>query len=189
MITDMITQTETNNPHTESALLTAPVLVLNQNFEPLNVCSTKRALVLTLTGKAEVLEISEGIVRAPNTWVECPSVIRLQYMVRRPRRRVPLTRREVFVRDGYTCQYCGKRSRDLTLDHIQPRSKGGQHTWDNLVSACYECNHKKGQHTPEQAKMRLHSVPREPRSNPYAVLRRFTSNGELVASWQPYLAG
>ena len=174
---------------TQSAILAAPVLVLNQNFEPLNVCSTKRALVLTLTGKAEVLEISESEVRSPSTIVECPSVIRLQYLVRRPRRRVPLTRREIFVRDGYTCQYCGKRTHDLTLDHIMPRSKGGRHTWDNLVSACYECNHKKGQRTPDQAKMRLRSVPREPRPNPYAVLHRFTPDGEPVAEWRPYLPG
>jgi 5-methylcytosine-specific restriction endonuclease McrA len=188
MVNDILIQSQVRNPN-EIAVLTAPVLVLNQNYEPLNVCSTRRALVLTLTGKAEVLEISDIEVRSPSTIVECPSVIRLQYLVRRPRRRVPLTRREIFVRDHHTCQYCGVRTRDLTLDHIIPRSKGGRHAWDNLVSACYECNHKKGQRTPDQAKMRLRSVPREPRPNPYAVLRRFTPNGELVAEWQPYLPG
>ena len=168
-------------------VLAAPVLVLNQNFEPLNVCSTRRALTLTLTGKAEVLETTRSEVRSPSTKVACPSVIRLHYLVIRPRRRVPLTRHEIFVRDGYACQYCGKRARDLTLDHILPRARGGRHTWDNLVSACYDCNHKKGQRTPDQAKMRLRSVPREPRPNPYAILRRFTPNGELAAGWQAYL--
>lgn len=175
----------TNQP----AILTAPVLVLNQNFEPLNICSTKRALTLTLSGKAEVLETAEFVLRAPSTMIEQPSVIRLQYMVHRPRRRVPLTRRSIFIRDGYSCQYCGKHANDLTLDHILPRSRGGPHSWDNLVSACYECNHKKGQRTPDQAKMRLRSIPREPRANPYATLRRLTPNGELVAQWQPYLPG
>ncbi|MEO5952192.1 MAG: HNH endonuclease, partial [Chloroflexia bacterium] len=79
------------------AILSAPVLVLNQNFEPLNICSTRRALTLAMSGKAEVLEISSGIVRAPSAIVDQPSVIRLQYMVRRPQRRVPLSRREIFV--------------------------------------------------------------------------------------------
>ncbi len=189
MIDELQNQSAVSNLKSAIDLLAAPVLVLNQNFEPLNVCSTRRALTLTLTGKAEVLEFSEGMVRAPSTIVECPSVIRLQYMVRHPQRRVSLTRHEIFLRDNYTCQYCGKHTRDLTLDHILPRSKGGRHTWDNLVSACSNCNHKKGQRTPDQAKMRLRSVPREPRPNPYAILRRFTASGELVAEWQPYLPG
>ncbi|MEO5952416.1 MAG: HNH endonuclease, partial [Chloroflexia bacterium] len=110
-------------------------------------------------------------------------------MVRRPQRRVPLSRREIFVRDNYTCQYCGKRTHDLTLDHIIPRSRGGPNSWDNLVSACHDCNGKKGQRTPDQAKMYLRSVPREPRPNPYPNLQRLTTNGELVEQWQPYLPG
>ncbi len=177
------------NTSQQSPILTAPVLVLNQNFEPLNICSTRRALNLAMSGKAEVLETSSGILHAVSTIMDQPSVIRLQYLVRRPRRRVPLTRREILVRDNYTCQYCGKRTHDLTLDHIIPRSRGGLNTWDNLVSACHDCNHKKGQRTPDQAKMHLRSVPREPRPNPYANLRRLTHNGDLAAQWQPYLPG
>jgi 5-methylcytosine-specific restriction endonuclease McrA len=169
--------------------IAAPVLVLNQNYEPINVTNTRRALTLVMSSKAEVLETGEGALASPSTSVECPSVIRLQYMVRRPFRRIPLTRREVFVRDDYTCQYCGRRTRDLTLDHIVPRSKGGAHSWENLVAACGPCNHKKGRRTVEQARMHLRSVPREPRHNVYTIVRRYAPNGELVEGWQMYLPG
>jgi 5-methylcytosine-specific restriction endonuclease McrA len=167
----------------------SPVLVLNQNYEPINVTNARRALTLVLSSKAEVLEIGQERLNSPSTSVECPSVIRLQYMVRRPFRRIPLTRREVFLRDDYTCQYCGHRTRDLTLDHVVPRSKGGAHTWDNLVSACSPCNHKKGRRTVEQARMHLRSLPREPRPSVYTIVRRFAPNGELVEGWQMYLPG
>jgi 5-methylcytosine-specific restriction endonuclease McrA len=142
-----------------------------------------------MSSKAEVLEMGEGVMTSPSTSLECPSVIRLQYMVRRPFRRIPLSRREVFLRDDYTCQYCGRRTHDLTLDHVIPRSKGGTHSWENLVSACAPCNHKKGRRTIEQARMHLRSVPREPRHNVYTIVRRFAPNGELVEGWQMYLPG
>ena len=167
----------------------SPVLVLNQNYEPINVTNARRALTLVLSSKAEVLETGEERLNSPSTSVECPSVIRLQYMVRRPHRRISLTRREVFLRDDYTCQYCGQRTRNLTLDHVVPRSKGGAHTWDNLVSACSPCNHKKGRRTIEQARMHLRSLPREPRPNVYTIVRRFAPNGELVEGWRMYLPG
>jgi 5-methylcytosine-specific restriction endonuclease McrA len=167
----------------------SPVLVLNQNYEPINVTNARRALTLVMASKAEVLETGQDVLNSPSTSLECPSVIRLQYMVRRPNRRVPLTRRELFLRDDHTCQYCGLRTRDLTLDHVIPRAKGGKHTWDNLVSACGPCNHKKGQRTVEQARMHLRSMPREPRPNVYTIVRRFAPNGELVEGWQLYLPG
>jgi len=165
----------------------APVLVLNLNYEPVNVTNARRALTLVMASKAEVLEIGRGRLNSPSTSIECPSVIRLQYMVRRPKRRIPLTRREVFLRDDYTCQYCGLRTRDLTLDHVIPRAKGGKHTWDNLVSACAPCNHKKGHRTIEQAHMHLRSRPREPRHNVYSILRRSTPNGEPMEGWGHWL--
>ena len=162
------------------------VLVLNQNYEPLNVCSARRAILLVLSDKAEVLEHANRVLRSPSVSVGCPSVIRLQYMVKRPRPRVTLTRREVFVRDGYTCQYCGKHTRDLTLDHVIPRSKGGGDTWENLVSACSECNHRKGDRTPDQARMHLIRKPREPYINPYWVVYRHVAGGPRE-EWQMYL--
>ena len=120
------------------------VLVLNQNYEPLNVCNLPRAFRLVFGEKAEVIEYDHQVIRTPRTEYRAPSVIRLQYQIRRPRPRVKLSRREVFARDRHTCQYCGRQSHDLTLDHIVPRHRGGGHTWENLVAACKPCNHRKG---------------------------------------------
>ena len=112
------------------------VLVLNQNYEPLNVCNARRAFVLVDRGKAEVLEHGLGQLRTATNAFALPSVIRLIYLIKRPRPQMRLSRREVFNRDRYTCQYCGRRGqRDLTLDHVLPRHRGGRHTWDDLVSA------------------------------------------------------
>ena len=129
------------------------VLVLNQNYEPLNVCNLPRAFRLVFGEKAEVIEYDHQIIRTPRTEYHAPSVIRLQYQVRRPRPRVKLTRREIFARDRHTCQYCGRQGHDLTLDHIVPRHRGGGHTWENLVTACKACNHRKGGKTLEEARL------------------------------------
>ena len=103
------------------------VLVLNQNYEPLNVCNLPRAFRLLFGEKAEVIEYDHQMIRTPRTEFRAPSVIRLQYMIRRPRPRVKLSRREVFARDRHTCQYCGRQTHDLTLDHVMPRHRGGAH--------------------------------------------------------------
>jgi 5-methylcytosine-specific restriction endonuclease McrA len=166
----------------------APVLVLNQNFEPLNICNARRALVLVLLGKAEVLELNHHIMRSPSMSFHCPSVIRLSHLIKRPRPRARLSRKEVFIRDNYTCQYCGTRTRELTLDHVIPRSKGGPHTWDNLVSACKGCNHRKGGKNLDQTRMRLARPPREPRSSVYHMVYRYMQNGPLD-EWLIYLPG
>ena len=134
------------------------VLVLNQNYEPLNVCNLPRAFRLVFGEKAEVIEYDHQIIRTPRAEYHAPSVIRLQYQVRRPRPRVKLSRREIFSRDRHTCQYCGRQSHDLTLDHIVPRHRGGGHTWENLVTACKACNHRKGGKTLEEARFRLHAT-------------------------------
>ena len=138
-------------------------LVLNQNYEPLNVCNVRRALVLVLRGKAEVIETARGVIHSANRHFALPSVIRMVYYVRRPRPKLRLSRREVFARDGWTCAYCGRPSKDLTLDHVVPRYRGGSHSWDNLVSACKPCNHRKAGRTPGEARMRLRTPPTEPR--------------------------
>lgn len=164
------------------------VLVLNQNYEPLNVCNTRRALVLVDGGKAEVLEHGEAPIRTPNRQLPRPSVIRLVYMIRRPHPRVRLTRREVFIRDLHTCQYCGKRSRDLTLDHVMPRHRGGRHTWDNLVSACRSCNHRKGGRTPEEARMALHRAPSEPRATTRYLFHQYLDS-DRFQTWQKFMPG
>src|SRR5438105_4776772 len=139
------------------------VLVLNQNYEPLNVCPARRAFVLVDRGKAEVLEHGDGALHSASSVFPLPSVIRLIYLIRRPRPQVRLTRREVFQRDRFTCQYCGVQGRDLTLDHVMPRHRGGKHTWENLVAACKTCNHRKAGRTPAEARMKPLHEPVRPR--------------------------
>lgn len=162
-----------------------PVLVLNQSYEPLNVCRARRAVTLIFYGKAELVENGTGYIHTTRAVFPLPSVIRLFYLVRRPRTEPKLTRFEVFNRDHFICQYCGKQTRQLTLDHVIPRHLGGEHTWDNLVSACVVCNHRKAGRTPEQARMKLLRNPSQPRSKltfniPYQYLQTYIQ-------WQKYL--
>jgi 5-methylcytosine-specific restriction endonuclease McrA len=162
------------------------VLVLNQNYEPLNVCNLPRAFRLLFGEKAEVIEFDHQVIRTPRTEYRAPSVIRLQHHVKRPRPRVKLTRREVFARDHYTCQYCGRQSHDLTLDHVTPRHRGGGHTWDNLVAACKPCNHRKGGKLLGEVRLRLIRNPFEPRSDVYSLFTPYLSDDRNEA-WRTYL--
>ncbi len=166
-------------------MLNHPCLVLNQSYEPLNVCHARRALSLIFSGKAEMLENGSGYIHTAYAAYDIPSVIRLAYMVKRPRPQPKLTRLEIFNRDHYTCQYCGKQSHQLTLDHVVPRHQGGRHTWENLVSACAACNRHKAGRTPEQAHMKLNRAPIRPTSSiyiniPYQLL-------QTEGPWQKYL--
>lgn len=161
------------------------VLVLNQNYEPLNICNTRRALVLLDGGKAEVLEHGNGGIRTPSRLYPRPSVIRLIYLVKRPRPKVKLSRREIFHRDQYTCQYCGTKGKELTIDHVMPRHRGGRHTWENLVSACKSCNHRKGGKTLEESKMRLLRAPYEPKANNYYILYQHIQNSGRWSKFVP----
>ncbi len=162
------------------------VLVLNLNYEPLNVCNLPRAFRLVFGEKAEVIEFDHQEVRTPRQIFRAPSVIRLQHHVRRPRPRVKLTRREVFVRDRHTCQYCGGQTKDLTLDHVVPRHRGGGHTWENLVTACKACNHRKGGKTLDEARLRLQRPPYEPRSDVYSLFTPYLVD-ERNGAWRDYL--
>ena len=164
----------------------AAVLVLNQNYQPLNVCNARRAFVLVDRGKAEVLEHGEGGIRTPTRVFFLPSVIRMVYLIRRPRPKMRLSRREVFQRDRNTCQYCGRQTRDLTLDHVLPRHRGGGHDWENLTSACKTCNHRKAGRTPEEARMKLLQRPFAPKVNSYDVVYRHLNGQE---TWRKFLPG
>jgi len=149
------------------------VLVLNATYEPLSVISVRRAVVLLLKEKAEIVEAAEAWVRAQNWAIPQPLVIRLVYYVRIPHRlSLPLSRRTVLARDGYTCQYCGRQPdrSELTLDHVLPRSRGGKTSWENVVAACTRCNQRKGQQTPQEAGMLLQDPPRRPRYIALTVL-------------------
>ncbi len=163
-----------------------PVLVLNGNYEPLHVCTTKRAMGLLLSGKATVLENGRGFVRTVSAVYERPSVIRLSFVVHRPRPQVRLNKREILRRDGYRCQYCGRESSNLTVDHVVPRYRGGEHCWENLVAACPACNRRKGGRTLEEAAMRLLHEPHEPHPTARYLFAPYLREN---AGWERYVAG
>lgn len=144
------------------------VLVLNVSYEILNITGWQRAVCLIFSGKAEMLEEGDRMIRSVSTELRLPSVIRMNYYIKKPRLFVPLSRSNVFMRDRYTCQYCGqaRRSPELTLDHIVPRSLGGETCWENIVTACRRCNTKKGNRTTEMAGMKLLKRPRTPQFTP-----------------------
>jgi 5-methylcytosine-specific restriction endonuclease McrA len=160
------------------------VLVLNQSYEPISICSVKKALTLLLLEKAQLVESRNGsVVRSVRAVYPFPSVIRLQTYIRVPYKKIELSRRNILRRDGFACQYCGTRSVPLTIDHVIPRSRGGTDSWENLVTACIPCNNRKGNRTPEEAGMRLRTQPRKP--NHIVFLRNFM--GTVEAEWRPYL--
>jgi 5-methylcytosine-specific restriction endonuclease McrA len=168
--------------------VTQRVLVLNASYEPLRLVSVRRAVILLLQEKAEQVEAVEQQLRASSFACDMPLVIRLVRYVAIPRRPgLPFSRRGVLIRDRETCQYCGAQPGrpQLTLDHVVPRTQGGGSGWENVVAACYACNHRKGGRTPEQAGMALISRPRQPH---YAA---FVLVGELErhSSWQKYAPG
>ncbi len=162
------------------------VLVLNANFEPINVCEMRRAVGLLIGDKATMVLNGRGVIRTSQNTFPRPSVIRLTYMIRRPHPQVKLTRRELFRRDNYTCQYCGKQKPDLTMDHVIPRHLGGQQSWDNIVTACAECNHMKGGRTVQEANLHLQHPPRIPPASIHYLFEHYlTSNFE----WKPFIEG
>ena len=160
------------------------MLVLNATFEPINVCSVRRAVVLLLKEKAELLERAGWDLHAESTTVPRPMVIRLVAYVRVPRdtHKRRITRRAVFARDGWTCQYCGSRS-NLTVDHVIPRSKGGASSWENIVASCAPCNRKKGNRLPREVSMHPRSRPSAP--GPTVFIR--IASPTVPRAWEQYL--
>lgn len=160
------------------------VLVLNASYEPLNVCSLRRAVVLVLKEKAELLEIGRHHLRSESLTIPCPVVIRLvAYVhVRRDGRHRKITRRAVFARDSWTCQYCGNTSH-LTVDHVIPRSRGGPSQWDNIVTSCAPCNRRKGDRTPVEVHMHPRRRPRVP--GPAVFIR--VAAPVVPPAWHSYL--
>jgi 5-methylcytosine-specific restriction endonuclease McrA len=160
------------------------VLVLNATFEPINVCTVRRAAVLLLKAKAEVIEHASWELHAESLTLPRPVVIRLVTYVRVPRdtHRRKITRRAVFARDAWTCQYCGSRS-NLTVDHVVPRSKGGISTWENIVASCAPCNRRKGDALLRQVGMSLQRKPRRP--NPQVFIH--VASPSIPTAWRAYL--
>jgi 5-methylcytosine-specific restriction endonuclease McrA len=158
-------------------------LVLNASLEPLSVVPVRRALVLVLHDRADVLATNGALWRSEVIAMPSPSVVRLKRFIRVPyQRRVPVNRRTVFQRDGHRCQYCGHQAENL--DHVTPRSQGGEHTWTNVVAACRRCNTKKGGRTPSEAGLKLGSVPRPPRSDTWIAA---VVTGLIDPDWAPYV--
>ena len=160
------------------------VLVLNAGYEPLNVCSLRRAHVLVWKGKAEIIESLDRPLRSAGSSFVWPHVIRLLRYVRVPqavKRRI--SRRALFARDGWRCVYCGTAGGRLTLDHVVPRSRGGDSVWENVVTACAPCNLRKGDRTLDEVAM---SLPRPPRA-PAPVLFIRLAAARIPDSWRQYL--
>ena len=160
------------------------MLVLNATYEPINVCTVRRAVVLLLKEKAELIERSRRELHSETTTLARPVVIRLITYVSVPRdaHRRKITRRAVFARDSWTCQYCGSRS-NLTVDHVIPRSKGGASSWENIVASCAPCNRRKGDHLLRQVGMHLRTQPRTPRPEVFIHVASPT----IPSAWKQYL--
>jgi 5-methylcytosine-specific restriction endonuclease McrA len=139
------------------------VLVLNASYEPINICSARRALTLVFKGAAVVEHVSTFTVRTAKIDIPLPSVVRLQQYRRLPRQNRSVSRKGILLRDGNTCQYCRAAlpSRELTLDHVVPKARAGASTWENLVACCFGCNNRKGNRTPQEAGLVLAKQPRQ----------------------------
>jgi len=159
------------------------VLVLNQDFSPLMVCSIERAFILVYLNKSEMIKPANGYkLHSVTKTFPMPSVIRLNRYVNAPYKGVNLTRQNIFKRDGFECQYCGTK-RDLTIDHVVARAKGGLDTWTNLVTACKKCNARKGDYSPEAANMPLRRKPFKPS---YSIFLKDHMNGQ-AGEWDAFL--
>lgn len=160
------------------------VLLLNFTYEALNVTSFRRALKLLLVGKAEIVKKMDGkVIHSAHRSIPLPSIIRLRYFVKRPHLEVPLTRKNILLWNNYTCQYCGlKDGKSMTVDHVIPKSLGGNSSWENLVCACKTCNARKRSRSPREADMKLIHKPRRPKLIPWRPFRR-----EVPKEWLQFL--
>lgn len=160
----------------------ARALVLNATYEPLSVVTERRAAVLVLYERADAIAGSGNFLRSSRSKIELPSVVRLRYYVKAPQRRsCAITRRGVFTRDGHRCQYCGGRAENI--DHVMPRSRGGQHVWENVVAACRACNTRKRDRLPAEIRMSPMTIPRPP--GRFAWVQQ--SVASVPESWLPYI--
>jgi len=158
------------------------ILVLNADYLPLSITTLRKGFKLTYKGKAEIVESNyDALIRSAYTSAPMPSVIRLLSYVNLPYRKITLTRHNIFKRDGNKCVYCPS-TKDLTLDHVYPKSRGGKDTWENLVTCCSSCNIKKANKTPEEAGMTFHGMPKAP--NAFFMIAK---SKEVSENWKPYI--
>ena len=163
------------------------VLLLNITYEPLRIINWKKAITLLMLGKVEVLEEYARDIHSVSFTIKLPSVVRLLMMVKRPKNQVRFSRQNIYARDKYRCQYCGRKLpvENLSYDHVVPKSRGGKTLWSNIVTSCMACNRKKGGRTPKEANMRLIRKPYKPKWLP--ALRITIGFTEIPTSWQDYL--
>jgi 5-methylcytosine-specific restriction endonuclease McrA len=162
----------------------SPALVLNATFEPIAVVASRRAILLVLADKADIVEAGDDEWRSATAAIRVPLVVKLRRYVRIPyRTTIPLTGRNLMARDGHVCAYCPKRA--STIDHVHPRSRGGQHRWENVVAACAGCNQKKGDRTLKELGWKLTRRPFAPTGRAWLMI----GVADRDPSWEPYLTG
>lgn len=161
-------------------------LLLSQGYEPISIISWQKAICLLTLGKVEVIETYERDIRSVQLVLKMPAVVRLVRAIRRYPRQVKFSRQNVLARDRWRCQYCSEKrpSHELTYDHVIPRSQGGRTEWENIVAACVDCNARKANRTPEQARMRLRRVPHRPSWVPIFTLT--ISRSSVPDAWRDY---
>ena len=163
------------------------VLLLDSHNHPINICSWKRALILLLKGKAEnarMLNDIDSMIKIDNTLIPC--VIKLTYELAVPYKELPFCRENILVRDNFVCQYCGKKfpAEELTLDHVYPKSRFGPDIWENIVACCKECNQKKADRTPKEARMKLLRRPYRPKDYLLFEMQKYPQS--LIKYWLEY---
>tara|TARA_Y100000996_G_C22185743_1_gene504804 strand:+ start:52 stop:570 length:519 start_codon:yes stop_codon:yes gene_type:complete len=163
--------------------LSKKVLLLNSSYEPMMIIGAKRAVVLFFLDKVDFVEKTKICIRSEKNKIFLPSVIKLKTYIYMTFNKIPLTRKNILQRDNYTCQYCGKFSKNITIDHIVPKDKNGKDSWSNLVSACSKCNHLKSNKLLNDTSMRLLKKPARPQHINF--MQKFIN--EDYKSWKPYL--
>ncbi|MFO0551154.1 MAG: HNH endonuclease [Polyangiaceae bacterium] len=160
-------------------------LLLTPWMTPCRVISWERAVVLSFLGKVEVVEEYDVTIAAPSLTIRAPAVVRQRRAARGRSRQPGFSRTNVYLRDGYVCQYCStvKAPHELNLDHVMPRSRGGKTTWENIVTSCYACNQTKAGRTPDEAGMKLLKKPVRPMALP---AQPHIPYGDVPAEWQAY---
>ncbi|MEA3296389.1 MAG: HNH endonuclease [candidate division Zixibacteria bacterium] len=165
------------------SVISRNVLMLNQNYEPLTVCSARKAIVMLFQGKVEMIETADGFrIHTVSTSYRVPSIIRLWQYRKVPYKRIILTRKNILTRDNHSCQYCGSRKGPMTVDHVVPRTMNGRDSWNNLVCACSRCNNRKGDRTADEAGMKLLKKPTRP-----TFITFIQRNISISDQWRPYL--
>ena len=150
----------------------------------MSVCNVKKAIILLYLGKAELIDVYNGKqLHSVSLTMPFPSIVRLSVYIHIPYKKIILSRKNILRRDGHRCQYCARTDITLTVDHLLPKSRLGEETWENLVTACVDCNNRKGDRTPDEARMKLIRRPMKP--NHVTFIRHFV--GTIDESWKPYL--